>query len=347
MGNRMRKQRLGLLAAALFLIVSLNSLSAAQTSSGTEPDYFSFSGGTGRLSISCEKVIPGERPMACITFTSGKIIYVKVGEEQYGPTEQTKELSRYLIPVRLNENTVIRACTTAMSSPKEIEYRLFVGLAEEDGGEELSPPLREGLERREDAPEIFGFSYLGSEVNEAASLFRLHAYSQGLWLLELEDGAGEICSCLMVPEGTILPAGIEKERTVITTPVQRACVTSEGALAALSEAGLSGRVASVSASLKELLDGEMKSRLDAGSLSLCAEAGDKALYRDLMLAENDLLIAPLSPKGEESLSGMREGLSLLGLPLLPDGSLLEETEEGKKEWAKVFSLCFMEEDDAQ
>ena len=93
------------------------------------PDSFSFSGGTGRLSISCQKItVSGGQAYATIAFSSGKIIYVKANGKQYAPVSQTGDTSTFQIPVTLNANTSILACTTAMSVPHEIEYTLFVGL---------------------------------------------------------------------------------------------------------------------------------------------------------------------------------------------------------------------------
>ena len=53
---------------------------------------------------------------------------MKANGKQYAPVAQTGDTSTYQIPVTLNANTSILACTTAMSVPHEVEYTLYVGL---------------------------------------------------------------------------------------------------------------------------------------------------------------------------------------------------------------------------
>ena len=93
------------------------------------PDSFSWSGGTGKLSISCSQItISGGKAYATLVFSSGKIVYVKADGSQLGPVSQTDSTSTYEVPVALNANNTILACTTAMSQPHEVEYTVYVGL---------------------------------------------------------------------------------------------------------------------------------------------------------------------------------------------------------------------------
>ena len=83
------------------------------------PESFSFAGGTGRLTIECERVtVSGGRAAVTLRFSSGKIAYVKLGERQYAP-ESVEGGCVFTVPARLNMPNTLLACTTAMSRPTD------------------------------------------------------------------------------------------------------------------------------------------------------------------------------------------------------------------------------------
>ena len=87
---------------------------------------FSFSGGSGRVTISCDSLrVTGGQAVATIVFSSPHYGYVKAGGATY-EGKYTDESSEFEIPVNLNADTVILGMTTAMSQPHEIEYTLRV-----------------------------------------------------------------------------------------------------------------------------------------------------------------------------------------------------------------------------
>ena len=189
------------------------STGAVNTSTGLKdgdytPDSFSWSGGTGKLSISCSKItVSGGKTYATIVFSSGKITYVKADGNQYNPLSQTSDSSTFEIPVQLNANNKILACTTAMSQPHEVEYTLYIGLeaakkaslgdtsgisASSKGGSGLGASSGNAgaadgseLEKLADAPQIAGLEYQGTAKNEYAKYFRLQYYENGFRVLEI------------------------------------------------------------------------------------------------------------------------------------------------------------------
>ena len=97
-----------------------------------QPDAFRFSGGTGRVTITCPEVtVKDGRATATIVFSSKNYGYVKVGGGiYYGESDEST--STFEIPVALNQTTPIVGMTTAMSKPHEITYQLDIALAQAD-----------------------------------------------------------------------------------------------------------------------------------------------------------------------------------------------------------------------
>ena len=95
------------------------------------PESFSFSGGTGKTKITCEKVTVADgKAAATIVFSSSKYGYVKANDKQYNVLSADEKGSRFEFPVDLNvENTII-GMTTAMEEAHEIEYKITITLAE-------------------------------------------------------------------------------------------------------------------------------------------------------------------------------------------------------------------------
>ena len=93
------------------------------------PDRFSWSGGTGKVKISCNKVtITNGQAFATLVFDSDHYQYVKTNGKTYYTTKGGG-MATVVIPVALNENNTILAMTDKMSVAHEIAYTIFVYLA--------------------------------------------------------------------------------------------------------------------------------------------------------------------------------------------------------------------------
>ncbi len=285
------------------------------------PDRFSYSGGTGKVTLSCPRVtVSGGRAKATIVFSSPSFSYVKAnGQKIYGSHGGSS--SSFEIPVKLNANNRIIGMTTAMSQDHEVEYTIYVYLAaaEEGGGASA------------DAPAVPGLTYLSKDEFDAAEFFAIYRYAGGSTVIEVE-GAGRY---LIAGEGTELPAGIEEELTVLPRPVEAAyaadeaiydriaCIGDPDALSAVKLAGFEGGAPGF-----------------AGS----CEAPD---YAALLKAGCDLAVMPREFAEAEAHSDVVERLGLLGIPVFVDRSLDEASDAARLEWIKAYGVIFDCEEEAR
>ena len=244
------------------------------------PDKFSWSGGTGKVSISCTKItVTGGQAYATIVFSSGSYGYVKANGNTYYPTT-TVSTSTFVIPVELNKNNTIIGMTTKMSTAHEISYSIFIYLsaaAKADGTTVSGETNLSADTLDEKAPEIMGLSYQSETKVEHAKYFKIYHYDQGITLLEIDQRKDEdtketktkdtkedtdsgltpaqeeklalykakIVRYLIVPEDAEIPAGLDKEMIVIQKPKKSAYVGSEEVLEILDKLNATDQITSV------------------------------------------------------------------------------------------------------
>ena len=249
------------------------------------PDKFSWSGGTGKVSISCTKItVTGGQAYATIVFSSGSYGYVKANGNTYYPTA-TGSTSTFVIPVELNKNNTIIGMTTKMSTAHEISYSIFIYLsvaAKADGTTVSGETNLSADTLDEKAPEIMGLSYQSETKVEHAKYFKIYHYDQGITLLEIDQRKDEdtketktkdtkedtdsgltpaqeeqlalykakIVRYLIVPEDAEIPAGLDKEMIVIQKPKKSAYVDSEEVLEILDKLNATDQITSVGVKLK-------------------------------------------------------------------------------------------------
>lgn len=154
------------------------------------PDSFTYSGGTGRVSISCTKItITNGQAYATLVFGSAKFGYVKANGNTYYPTV-SGNTSTFTIPIELNKNNKIIGMTTAMSNAHEIEYTIFVYLAATNNstaGNSTSGLVSTSNKKLDEtAPEIVGLTYKSETKLENAEYFKIYNYEDGIVLLEID-----------------------------------------------------------------------------------------------------------------------------------------------------------------
>lgn len=244
------------------------------------PDKFSWSGGTGKVSISCTKItVTSGQAYATIVFSSGSYGYVKANGNTYYPTA-TGSTSTFVIPVELNKNNTIIGMTTKMSTAHEISYSIFIYLsaaAKADGTTVSGETNLSADTLDEKAPEIMGLSYQSETKVEHAEYFKIYHYDQGITLLEIDQRKDEdtketktkdtkedtdsgltpaqeeqlalykakIVRYLIVPEDAEIPAGLDKEMIVIQKPKKSAYVGSEEVLEILDKLNATDQITSV------------------------------------------------------------------------------------------------------
>lgn len=157
------------------------------------PDKFTWSGGTGKVSITCDKVtIKNGQALATIAFSSSAYQYVKANGRKYLPTH-TGGKSIFVIPVELNKNNKIIGMTTKMSAAHEIEYSIMVYLAAADGdgsgaaagdGSGMNFGSKDKLDEK--APDIIGLKYKSETKLDYADYFKIYHYDDDITLLEID-----------------------------------------------------------------------------------------------------------------------------------------------------------------
>lgn len=157
------------------------------------PDKFTWSGGTGKVNITCNKVtIKNGQALATIAFSSSAYQYVKANGKKYFPTH-TGGKSIFVIPVELNKNNKIIGMTTKMSTAHEIEYSIMVYLAAADGdgsgaaaGDGSGTNFGNKDKLDEKAPDIIGLKYKSETKLDYANYFKIYHYDDDITLLEID-----------------------------------------------------------------------------------------------------------------------------------------------------------------
>lgn len=146
----------------------------------------SFSGGSGRARIICNKVtVKNGKAYATIQFVSASgsptaYAYVKASGKIYYPTGT----STFTIPVELNKNNRILGMTTKMSAAHEIEYTIFVQL--KTGENAVENPDNTGSNLSAQAPEIMGLTFKEEIQLEHAAYLKLFRYEGDIVLAEID-----------------------------------------------------------------------------------------------------------------------------------------------------------------
>ena len=153
------------------------------------PDRFTWSGGTGKVQITCNKVtIQNGQAYATLVFSSDHYQYVKANGNKYYTTKGGGSAT-VVIPAALNQNNKIIGMTDKMSVAHEIEYTIFIYLAAANGGTsangtDISTSSNQKLDEK--APEIIGLEYQSETKLDYAEYFKIYHYDQGIVLLEID-----------------------------------------------------------------------------------------------------------------------------------------------------------------
>ena len=316
---------------------------AAGLADGTYmPDKFSWSGGSGRIDITCTGVtVSSGQAYATIVFSSDSYAYVKVNGTKYTGTVSDGS-TVFEIPVELNENNEIIGMTTKMSSAHEITYSIYVYLAAADhaAGKEEG-----GSGMDSDAPEIAGLQYRSATETGDARYFKIYNYSDGIKLLEIELGIEDAAKYLIVPEGVEIPAGLEKEMDIVNAPAEHIYVASEDAMESLEASGAADVIAAAAFTAEDYTAEWYSEALEQGTIAF-AGSWEQPDFAQLIKSGCDLALLPSeflhreeesSGENTEYLEQIITGFETLEIPLVVDRSADEETEQAKDEWKKLYA----------
>ena len=421
------------------------STSAVDSSTGLPdgvytPDSFSWSGGTGRVKISCNKItVKNGQAYATIVFSSNSYAYVKANGRTYYGTVSGGSTS-FTIPVALNKNNKILGMTTKMTATHEIEYNIYVYLAAAAKADETGNVTNSDVvigagqsnndKLDEEAPQIIGLTYESETKLEYAQYLKIYHYQDGITLLEVdmtsdtvrdsdrtesvdkdaveekekaenkkdtdtsvetEEGTieltetdeekvaelymGNVVKYLIVPEGTEIPVGLEKEVVIIDLPVDKTYVASQEVLDTMDKLEVLDTICAVGFEKDDCTNEKVVKAMEDGDVSF-AGTFDKIDYKALLRAQCNLSILPseILPHEEEDteeqelkekedtedtteeqklsleeqtdrLREIAEHHAMLWIPMMIDRSADETTELGQYEWIKFYGAIFQCEDE--
>ena len=345
--KRYRRTAACVLAVLLWLgFVAMGAAEDALPDGEYVPDGFSFSGGTGRVTISCPRVaVSGGAVTATLVFSSPNYPKLVVDGVEYTARHEGKT-SVFDIPARVNEDMAIIGTTTAMSRPHDIEYTVHIRL----GGAETESA---GVQAQSDAPADASAGVSLSERDRAlpglvwqselplryARQFAVDYYEGGYRLLSVGDGG----RYLVVPEGGDVPEGLDGDVSVIRQPLKCVYLAATSAMAlfdaldALEVIRLSGTRQegwTIEAAAAAMARGDM---LYAGKYSAPDYELLMGMGCDLAIESTMILHAPKA----------REMLERLGIPVFIERSSYESHPLGRTEWVKLYAALLGREAEAE
>lgn len=298
------------------------------------PDRFSWTGGTGKVEITCDRIMVKEGiAYAELIFSSDSYTYVKVDGVEYTGTSQDGN-TVFEIPVKLNVNNEILGMTTRMSAAHEIAYTVFPYLKAAEG-ETTDAQTADGGE----APELIGLNFERQLELDFAECFEVYFYEGDYALIDIVD-SGQF---LVVPEGAEVPAGLSEEIAVLQKPLDQIYLAATSAMAlfraldSLDSIRLSGTQA------ENWYVPEVAAAMESGEILFAGKYSEPdyelMLNEDCDLAVESTMILH-TPK-------VKEVLEMLGIPVLMERASYEEHPLGRTEWIKLYGVLLDKEQEAE
>ena len=296
-------------------------------------DKFTFSGGSGRTTIYCEKVIvKNGKSFAVIAFGSMNYPYIKAAGKKFD-TSRSGGRSRATIPVKLDAINTIIGMTTAMSQPHEITYSIFIHV-NNPAGEEEKPPEQK----------IPGLVYRSTDKNTAAELFAIHRYDGGYVIIDVA-GVGWY---LVVPAGKEAPDLVDENIIVVRQPASNVYVGQKDTFdmllsideahirSVVTQAGFEDDAAlTFSGSCSEVDFAQLVRSRSSLAILPGTYADGRVTGR---AAGENIRRSDLSDADAAGLSRMFEGFNGLGIPPFVDRSADESSAQARSEWLRVYGI---------
>jgi len=342
----MRKRGMKLLALVLALaLCGWAALAEALPEGEYAPDGFRFSGGSGKVKITCPKLeVKDGAVTATLVFSSPNYPRLVVDGAEYTASHGDGD-SVFVIPARVNEDMVVIGTTTAMSQPHDIEYTIRISVGEEvapgeapDGEEEERSAAPAGSLADRDR-ELPGLTWQSEMPLRYAHEFAVDYYEGGYKLLTIGDGN----RYLVVPEGGEAPEGLDGGICVIRQPLKAVYLAATAAMAlfdavdGLDAIRLSGTQADgwyIENAAAAMERGDM---LYAGKYSEPDYELLLGMGCDLAIESTMILHTP----------SVQEMLEQLGIPVFIEHSSYETHPLGRTEWVKLYAALLNREEAAE
>ena len=286
------------------------------------PEGFAFSGGSGRITITCDQVrVSDGNAWARITFSSPNYPLARVGGTEY-ETVQSADTSAVEVPVTLNRDCVIEGLTTAMSADHWIAYTIRVTLGAGETPDEELP----------------GLTWESRMPLEYARRFTIDCYEGGYRYIRIEDGD----SILVVPEGLDAPEGLPGDVIVLRRPVQNVYLAATSAMALIDALDALDAVRMSSLQASDWTVENARAAMERGEILFAGKYSEPD-YEMLLRQECGLALESTmifhTPK-------VREMIELLGIPVIVDRSSYEDHPMGRTEWIKLYGALLDREAEA-
>ncbi|MCR5292654.1 MAG: ABC transporter substrate-binding protein [Eubacterium sp.] len=311
----------------------------SETADGTYTIGVTLEGGSGKASVTspAKIVIKDGKATATIEWSSSNYDYMIVGEEKYLPVN-TDGNSVFEIPVAYFDAKIpVRADTTAMSKPHEIEYTLYFDLSTLIGGEAEAnikdwgeAVLLSGLDLS--YAKNFSVDYYGSAGKDVADDAdkKTDAESGGYALVTISTGE----KFLVVPKGCSVPEKLDKDIAVINEGDSNIYAASSACYDIFRAAGSLGNISFTSTKADEWSIPEVKAAVQDGSIKYVGKYSspdfETLVSGGVKLAIENTMIYH---KPE-----IKEELEKLGIAVIVDQSSLEKDPLGRMEWIKLYGI---------
>ncbi len=309
------------------------------------PDGFTFSGGTGKVTISCPTItVENGAVTATLVFSSPNYPRVTVDGVAYEASHEEKN-SVFVIPAKVNEDMTVVGTTTAMSTPHDIDYTIHIWVGQtppEDASEDEDGAPTEraaSIALAEREKELPGLTWQSEMPLKYAHEFAVDYYEGGYKLLTIGDGN----RYLVVPEGGAVPEGLDGGVKIIRQPLKNVYLAATAAMALFD---------TVDALDAVTLSGTQADGWYIEDAAAAMERGDMLYAGKYSAPDYELLMGMGCPLAIESTMilhtpKVQEMLEQLGITVFIEHSSYESHPLGRTEWVKLYAAMLNKEAQAE
>ena len=314
---------------------------AAEGAEGTvfEPTAFSYSGGSGKMRISCPTVVVDEEgARAELIFQSEHVISVRVGDVSYDTIPEGKTSRTPLLPVTLDEDCEVAALTTAMSEPHEIVYTIRISVSDEPDGADPDPAAAPDVDdtvetnagkAAETDADHAGLTFDEKLVPDYAEEFVIYYDRSGCRLIDVfQEGR-----YLVLPSGLERPEDLPEDVTVIRLCPECVYLSNSAAMSLFDAMDAVDAVRLCSLTADNWYLDAPKEAMQAGKLQFAGRYSEPD-YELLVESGCDLAIENTMIYHAPE---VKEMLEELGIPVFVDRSSYEPHPLGRAEWIRVYA----------
>ena len=324
------KKALALLAVCLLALFGC-AMAEPLADGEYAPAGFSFTGGSGRVTISCPRVcVSGGAVTATLVFSSPNYPVLTVDGVEYAAAHDG-DTSIFVIPARLDADMALVGTTTAMSQPHDVEYVIHIYMNEAapqaaEAGETAGQETPTALAERERA--LPGLNWQSELPLRYATQFAVDRYEGGYRLLSIADGT----RWLVVPEGGAVPDGLDGDIRVVRQPLRCVYLAATSAMALIDAVGGLDAVR---------LSGTRAEGWTIANARAAMEKGDMLYAGKYSAPDYELLVGMGCDLAVESTMilhapKVREMIEQLGIPVFVERSSYESHPLGRTEWVKLY-----------